>query len=62
MLVVLLLLLVVGDIPGGGGGKCYCFAADVVRLAPWSLWVPCGYGPGRCVTKRFLVVMGQGGV
>ena len=59
MLVVLVLVLVVvDDVPGGGGGgRCYRFAADVVRLAPWSLWVSCGYGPGRCVTKQRLLFL-----
>ena len=57
VVVVLVLVLVDDDIPGGGGGKCYCFAADVVRLAPWSLWVLCGYGPGRCVTKQRLLFL-----
>ena len=42
MLVVVVVVVVVNIPGGGGGGKCYCFAADVVRLAPWSLWVPCG--------------------
>ena len=53
-MLVVVVLVVVDDVPGGGGGgKCYCFAADVVRLAPWSLWVPCVAGPGRCVAKPF---------
>ena len=47
-MLVVVVLVVVDDVPGGGVRRqCYRFAADVVRLAPWSLWVPCGYGPGR---------------
>ena len=58
MLVVVVVLVVVDDVPGGGGGgRCYRFAADVVRLAPWSLWVSFGYWPGRCVTKQRLLFL-----
>ena len=63
-MLVVVVLVVVDDVPGGGGGvRCYRFAADVVRLAPWSLWVPCGcWARAVCDKAVSMWLLDQGGV